>query len=119
MTGHSGTVCDTGAMSEPVIPMSTTDPLPQSLQQDHVINRAAVLTSRGHPNPGSARDALAEWAQRCDYDAVVGIRFVAIPEIISPAETITEVKWAAYGTAIGWSGPLLAGPQYLARRRAG
>jgi len=82
--------------------MSTTDTLPQGLQQDHVINRAAVLTSRGHPNPGSARDALAEWAQRCDYDAVVGIRFVAVPEIISPAETITEVKWAAYGTAIGW-----------------
>jgi hypothetical protein len=82
--------------------MSTTDTLPQALQQDHLINRANILTSRGHPNPGSARDALAEWAQRSNFDAVVGVRFVAIPEITAPEEIRTEVKWAAYGTAIGW-----------------
>ncbi len=82
--------------------MSTTDSLPQGLPPDHVINRATILTSRGHPNPGTARDALAEWAQRCDYDAVVGVRLVAVPEILSPAEILTEVKWTAYGTAIGW-----------------
>src|SRR5258707_13864306 len=91
-------------MPEPAIPMSTTDTLPHGLQQDHVINRAAVLTSRGHPNPGSARDALADWAERCNYDAVVGVRFVAGPEIITPAEIITGGNWAAYGTAIGWRG---------------
>jgi hypothetical protein len=82
--------------------MSTTDTLPPALQQDHVINRAAILTSRGHPNPGSARDALAEWAQRSNFDAVVGVRFVAVPEVISEADPKTVVQWAAYGTAIGW-----------------
>ncbi len=89
-------------MSQPIIPMSTTDNLPHGLQQDHVATRAAVLTSRGHPNPGAARDGLADWAQRCDFDAVVGVRLVAVPEILTPAEIITEVKWTAYGTAIGW-----------------
>ena len=93
-----------GGMSHPVIPMSTTDTLPQAPEQDHVINRATVLTSRGHPDPGSARNALAEWAQRSNFDAVVGVRFLATPEILAPEEVRTEVKWAAYGTAIGWSG---------------
>jgi uncharacterized protein YbjQ (UPF0145 family) len=82
--------------------MSTTDTLPRGLQQDHAINRANILTSRGHPNPGSARDALGEWAQRSNFDAVVGVRFVAIPEVISEEDPTTVVKWAAYGTAIGW-----------------
>jgi uncharacterized protein YbjQ (UPF0145 family) len=61
-----------------------------------------ILTSRGHPNPGSARDALAEWAQRSNFDAVIGVRFVAIPEVISEEDPTSVVKWAAYGTAIGW-----------------
>lgn len=86
----------------PVIPMTTTDSLPPALQDGREINRATILTSRGHPNPGTARDALAEWAQKCNYDAVVGVRLVATAEIITPAEVTTEVKWAAYGTAIGW-----------------
>jgi hypothetical protein len=95
-------ICDTGTVSQPVIPMSTTDALPPALQQDRVVNRATILTSRGHPNPGSARDALAEWAQRSNFDAVVGVRFVAVPEVISEEDPTTVVKWAAYGTAIGW-----------------
>jgi uncharacterized protein YbjQ (UPF0145 family) len=82
--------------------MTTADSLPPGLQQDRVISRLTILTSRGHPNPGSARDGLAEWAQRCNYDAVVGVRLVATPEIVTSAEVTTEVKWAAYGTAIGW-----------------
>jgi hypothetical protein len=32
----------------------------------------------------------------------VGVRLVATPEIVTSAEVTTEVKWAAYGTAIGW-----------------
>jgi hypothetical protein len=82
--------------------MTTTDSLPPALQQDRLINRATILTSRGHPNPGSARDGLAEWAQKCNYDAVVGVRLVATAEILFSAEATTDVKWAAYGTAIGW-----------------
>jgi uncharacterized protein YbjQ (UPF0145 family) len=89
-------------MPEPVIPMSTTDTLPQGLPEGRVINRAAVLTSRGHANPGTARDALADWAQRSNYNAVVGVRFVATSEVLSPGEITTEDRWAAYGTAIGW-----------------
>jgi hypothetical protein len=87
---------------DPVIPMTTTDSLPSALQKGREITRATILTSRGHPNPGSARDGLAEWAQKCNYHAVVGVRLVATAEIITPAEVTTEVKWAAYGTAIGW-----------------
>jgi uncharacterized protein YbjQ (UPF0145 family) len=82
--------------------MTTTDSLPRGLQGDREITRATILTSRGHHNPGEARNALAEWAQRCSYDAVVGVRLVATSEIVNPAEVLTEVKWAAYGTAIGW-----------------
>jgi uncharacterized protein YbjQ (UPF0145 family) len=82
--------------------MSTTDSLPHDLQDGRVINRCTVLTSRGHPNPGTARDALAEWALKCEFNAVVGVRMVATAEITSPAEVATEVRWAAYGTAIGW-----------------
>jgi len=82
--------------------MTTTDSLPPALQAGREINRATILTSRGHHNPGSARDALAEWAQRCNYDAVVGVRLVATAEILNPAEVLTEVRWTAYGTAIGW-----------------
>jgi hypothetical protein len=94
--------CDTYAMPETVIPMSTTDSLPEADHQGHVINRSCVLSSRDHPNPGSARDGLAEWAQKNNYDAVVGVRFVATAEVLTPAEITTEVRWAAYGTAIGW-----------------
>jgi uncharacterized protein YbjQ (UPF0145 family) len=82
--------------------MTTTDSLPPALQGGREITRATILTSRGHQNSGSARDALALWAQQCGYNAVVGVRLVATPEIITPAEVMTEVKWAAYGTAIGW-----------------
>ncbi len=89
-------------MPDPCIPMTTTDALPQGLPQGQAINRATILTTRGHPNPGTARDALAEWAQKCEFNAVVGVRLVATAEIISPAEVVTDLKWAAYGTAIGW-----------------
>jgi len=86
----------------PSIPMTTADALPADLVQGRVINRATILTSRGHPNPHTARDGLAEWAQKNNFDAVVAVRLVATPEILLPGEIITEVKWAAYGTAIGW-----------------
>jgi hypothetical protein len=82
--------------------MSTTDSLPEAQHQGHVINRSCILTSRDHPNPGSARDGLAEWAQKNNFDAVIGVRIVAVPEIPNPAEVLTQVRWAAYGTAIGW-----------------
>jgi hypothetical protein len=39
---------------------------------------------------------------RNDFDAVVGVRVVAIPEIVAPGVEVTVVKWAACGTAIGW-----------------
>ncbi len=85
-----------------VIPMSTTDTLPQDLQEGRVVNRATILTSRDHPDPGSARDGLADWALRNDFDAVIGVRILAIAEIVAPGKTTTVIKWAAYGTAIGW-----------------
>jgi hypothetical protein len=89
-------------MPESVIPMSTTDRLLEAQYQDRAINRSCILTSRDHPNPGSARDGLAEWAQKNNFDAVVGVRLVATAEVLTPAEITTDVRWAAYGTAIGW-----------------
>ena len=89
-------------MSEPVLPLSTTEALQCGLPTGAVINRSTVLASRHHPTPGEAKDGLAEWAQRCGYDAVVGVRFVATAERLLPGEGTTETKWAAYGTAIGW-----------------
>jgi len=78
------------------------DTLPHGLPHECVINRSTVLASRHHPTPGEARNALAEWALRSNYNAVVGVRFVATAERLLPGEETTEVKWAAYGTAIGW-----------------
>jgi uncharacterized protein YbjQ (UPF0145 family) len=91
-------------MSEPqcVIPMSTTETLPEGLPEGHAINRTTILTSRGHNTPGEARDGLAEWAQKCSYDAVIGVRMIAVAEVVHHGEHTTELKWAAYGTAIGW-----------------
>jgi uncharacterized protein YbjQ (UPF0145 family) len=89
-------------MPETLIPMCTTDNLPPALQQGREINRVCILTSRDHPNPGEARDGLAQWAQKNNFDAVVGVRFVATSEVLTPAEITTAVRWAAYGTAIGW-----------------
>jgi uncharacterized protein YbjQ (UPF0145 family) len=89
-------------MPETIIPMCTTDNLPPALQQGREVNRACILTSRDHQNPGEARDGLAQWAHKNNFDAVVGVRFVATSEVLSPAEITTAVRWAAYGTAIGW-----------------
>ena len=86
----------------PAIPMTTADALPPDLQNGRVINRATILTSRGHSNPHLARDGLAEWAEKNNFNAVIGVRLLATPEILLPGELTTEVKWAAYGTAIGW-----------------
>jgi uncharacterized protein YbjQ (UPF0145 family) len=82
--------------------MSTTDTLPEGLPQGCVINRTAIMTSRNHNTPGDARDGLAEWAQKCNYNAVVGVRLLATAELINPGDDTTDTKWAAYGTAIGW-----------------
>lgn len=85
-----------------VIPMTTTDTLPHDVQEGRAITRSAILTSRDHPDPASARDGLADWALRNDFDAVIGVSFLAIPEVVAPGHATTVVKWAAYGTAIGW-----------------
>jgi hypothetical protein len=85
-----------------VIPMTTTNTLPQDVQEGQVVNRSAILTSRDHPDPGSARDGLADWAVRNNFDAVIGVCFLAIPEIVAPGTSTSVIKWAAYGTAIGW-----------------
>jgi len=101
-------VCDTEAVTDtneppaPTIPMTTADALPADLQNGRAINRATILTSRGHPNPHSARDGLAHWAEKNNFNAVVGVRLLATPEVLLPGEHTTEVRWAAYGTAIGW-----------------
>jgi hypothetical protein len=85
-----------------VIPMTTAGSLPEHVQEGRMINRMTILTSRDHPDPGSARDGLADWALRNDFDAVIGVSFLAIPEVVAPGQSTTVVKWAAYGTAIGW-----------------
>jgi hypothetical protein len=106
MSGYPWNTCavsdPNASLRTPSIPMTTADALPPDLLQGRVINRATILTSRGHPNPHTARDGLAEWAQKNNFDAVVAVRLVATPEILMPGEILTEVKWAAYGTAIGW-----------------
>lgn len=92
-------------MAEPpvtTVPMSTADTLPQGLPQGCVISRTTILTTRNHNTPGDARDALAEWAEKCNYNAVIGVRLVATVEKNYSGEETTDTKWAAYGTAIGW-----------------
>lgn len=104
-------VCDTDPMSAPTepppaaIPMTTADSLPPGIQGDRPVSRVSILTSRGHHTPHAAKDGLAHWAQQNDYNAVVGVRLVATPEIVNPGVHTTEVRWAAYGTAISWEQP--------------
>jgi hypothetical protein len=92
------------------IPMSTTDTLPPAFGGDREIKRMELVEVWGYKNPQEAEDAVRNWAQMNDYDAVVGVRILGIPDVIGgtvpnglASGTRTEFYWALYGTAIGWS----------------
>jgi hypothetical protein len=86
-----------GTMLRLEIKMSTTDNIPD---EHYVINRSEVAWVSGSTLK-EAYFKLKEWAEQNEYDAVVGLRFVAVPHD-NTDETHANAEWTAYGTCIGY-----------------
>jgi uncharacterized protein YbjQ (UPF0145 family) len=90
------------------IPITTADTLPPALGGSREVKRMRVIKYTGYSHPGAAQNKLIARAQELGYDAVIGVHFLAYPEVYAPAYGIgsapitTEIRWAVYGTAIGW-----------------
>jgi hypothetical protein len=92
-----------------VIPMVTTDALPASLTGEREVKRAQLVSFSNYTSMEKAEKALITWVQMNDYDAVVGVSFLAVPHVSAKGSgsygtspTTTDVLWAVYGTAIAW-----------------
>jgi hypothetical protein len=54
---------------------------------------------------------MVRWAENNGYDAVIGIRFVAHPDVDYGGGADytggpdSRLRWTMYGTAIGWQSP--------------
>jgi hypothetical protein len=81
--------------------MCTTDKIPGPAG-NYEVNRVSVTWSTDHANMRAAHDALEAWALQNNFDAVVGIRIEPHPAGSYTAPYSTGLRWAIYGTAIGW-----------------
>ncbi len=86
---------------ERIIKMSTTDTIPGA---QRTINRSLMASTAGHRSLREAQEALQDYVRNYEFDAVVGVHFIAVSYTGSTgAGTIdTHISWAAYGTAIGY-----------------
>jgi hypothetical protein len=90
------------------IPITTADTLPRSLGGDREIKRMELVRRGGYKKMALAEDALKEWVETNGYDAVVGVRFLAVPDVyargqsMGSSEISTEIRFIIYGTAIAW-----------------
>ena len=80
--------------------MCTTEKLPGP-EGDREVKRMTVTWSTDHVNIRVARDALADWAMKNNFDAVIGIRIEPHPHA-SYNSVGSGLRWTIYGTAIGW-----------------
>jgi hypothetical protein len=91
-----------------IIPMSTTDTLPRAFGGDREVTRMELVEIWNCESPATAEEALKEWAQMNNYDAVIGVRLLGVPNVTGQVNgpyggsTNTVFSWAVYGTAIGW-----------------
>lgn len=85
--------------------MCTTDSIPG---EHRAVTRCEVAWVDSAPNMKSARESLGELASENHYDAVVGVRFLAVPDvhgkdvIVGSGSIRTKVSWAAYGTCVAY-----------------
>lgn len=98
------------AKKKRLIPVSTTESLPPSLGGDYEIKKIKLVKFWGYETPEDAEKALISWVQLNDYDAVTGVRFIGIPNVIGStvpnglaSATRTEIDWMVYGTAVRWT----------------
>jgi len=90
------------------IPITTADTLPPALGGNREVKRIRVIKFTNHSSATEAQNKLIARAQELGYDAVVGVRFIAYPDVTAPtyvagsAPINTHILWAVYGTAIGW-----------------
>lgn len=92
------------------IPLTTADSLPPVFDGSQQVTRMKLVEFFGYQNPVNAEDALRMWVHANGYDAVIGVRILAVPNVIGStvpnglaSGTRAEVSWGIYGTAIGWS----------------
>lgn len=96
------------------IPLSTTDTIPY--ETGALVINSMLTWVVGNKSVGDAEVALADWARKHNWDAIVGVRFLVVPDVagkistegqfgmysIVSGTTSTTTKYAAYGTAIRW-----------------
>jgi hypothetical protein len=89
------------------IAMSTTNRIPGP-EGNREVQRSAMTWISGYLSLEDACEAMARWAENNGYDAVIGIHFVAHPEIDYAGgpnyggAADSRLRWTVYGTAIGW-----------------
>jgi len=74
------------------------------------VTRMSLTWATGHRTFADAEQWIMNSARENNYDAVVGVRFIAVPYVsadsmaggLGASETSTECQWTVYGTAIGW-----------------
>ena len=90
-------------MPEEEVKMSTTDSVPG---EDRLIARSEVAWASASTLK-EAHAALKTWALEHEYDAIVGVRFTARPDVSGSGREggmviHTDAKWIAYGTCISY-----------------
>jgi len=92
------------------IVMSTTDRIPGP-GGNREIQRSEMTWISGYLSLEDAYEAMVRWAESNSYDAVIGIRFVAYPDVDYGGGANyaggpdSRLRWTMYGTAIGWQTP--------------
>jgi type 1 glutamine amidotransferase len=92
------------------IAMSTTDRIPGP-EGNREVQRSVMTWISGYLSLEDAHGAMVRWAESNGYDAVIGIRFAAHPDVDYGGGANysggpdSRLRWTMYGTAIGWQGP--------------
>src|SRR3954471_2054730 len=106
-----------GDLEPKYIHLSTTDSIP--MEPDRKVTNSMLTWVAGFDTVKEAEIALQEWARRNDYDGIVGISYLVVPNVSGTiasetargsanewadvAGTIsTTFSYTAYGTAIRW-----------------
>ncbi len=87
--------------------MSTTDKIPGP-EGKREVQRSTMTWISGYLSLEDAYGAMVRWAENNGYEAVIGIRFLAHPDVDYGGGSNyaggpdSRLRWTMYGTAIGW-----------------
>lgn len=92
-------------MARRVIKVSTTDSIPEDRR---AITRSEVAWIEGAADVEEAYRDLQKWARDNDYDAIVGFRLIAAPDVKTHHSVYvgTAITFTAYGTCIAYQAAL-------------